>query len=115
MLPTTKRFPLIAALIGTICLTLASCSEADPLEDLAGEWRLRCGGIAPTGLRITEQGGERYFTIIGNTPAPVERVTEDGDTLTVIAGDSRVTITKLSTANIKAFYYGREYQLERCN
>jgi len=110
-----RRPPCIAAGLVLAALTLANCSENDPLASLEGEWRPRCGGLAPTGLLISKQHGERYFAIRGNAPAPVERVTEEGDTLVVVAGASRATITPISSIQIKATYYGSEFVLERCD
>jgi len=105
----------LAACLSLAAFTLAGCSDNDPLAELDGEWRPRCGGLAPTGLLIFRQNGERYFAIRGNTPAPVERVTVDGNTFTVTAGQSQATIIKTSSVHITATYYGHEIVLERCD
>lgn len=115
MIPSVNQHVWMATVAILACLALSSCSENDPLASLEGEWRPRCGGIAPTGLRITEQDGRRHFTIIGNPSAPVESITEDGNTLSVVAGASYATIIKISPDKIKATYYGSEFVLERCD
>lgn len=95
-------------------IALAGCSGSNPLDDLQGEWRVHCGGLSPTGLFFSEQHGTHYFRIAGNPEAPVESVTEDGGTISIIAGPSRATVTKVGPDLIKANYYSTEFQMERC-
>lgn len=93
---------------------LAACSDSDPLASLEDEWRMNCRQ-QNAGIKVSEQNGERYFAILGNEPAPVEHVSVDGNTIAVVAGDSRATITKISSIQIKVIMFGRELLLERCN